>query len=221
MKGTKRSIDSNVLGRRAHIDFFELAEPATYLFVLFGGSGVDEDEYNRRNESVIPIFDSVLSALANDKMTFVYITAPYDVPLCRFATEPASAVMWNTHILTEVLQPWERLPFFVCGFSGGAALAFNGVHMDQRCFGGAALGFDGLTADFEHPTHWREKLRLYCAPDDMVCNHPTNRAIINKLENRDQAEEIYLRTGRHQLADYATMECLGQLIKFACQLTSN
>jgi hypothetical protein len=64
MKSHKLTITSNLLGRMAHADVFELGSPQTFLFVLFGGSGIDEEEYERRAKSVIPVFDPVLEKLA-------------------------------------------------------------------------------------------------------------------------------------------------------------
>jgi hypothetical protein len=68
------------------------------------------------------------------------------------------------------------------------------------------------------PDHWVEKLRLYAAPDDRVCNHPANRRVIETLEDRGELEELQLRSGGHRLSDYATTECLGELLRFADSL---
>jgi predicted esterase len=201
----------------AHADVFEVGTEPKFLFILFGGSGVDEEEYEQRSRTVIPIFGEVLERLAKSgtNLVMVYVSAPYDIPFNRFASDPASAATWNAHVLTELLQPWSHLPYFVSGFSGGAALALNGLERDPRCFGGAALGWDALPPEFVCPGHWAEKLRLYAAPGDRVCNHPANQRIADDLEERGQAEQFEIDSGRHQLADYATPECLGELIRFA------
>jgi hypothetical protein len=75
-----------------------------------------------------------------------------------------------------------------------------------------------LPPGFACPDHWAEKLRLYAAPHDRVCNHPANRRIADDLESRGQAEQFELRSGGHQLADYATPDCLGELIQFASSI---
>ncbi len=139
MRSYKHRIHSVLLHRMAHADIFEVGAAApTLLFILFGGSGVDEEEYERRSHTVIPIFGPVLERLSHGAVNTVmaYVSAPYDVPFNRFASDPSSAGTWNAHVLTELLKPWSKLPYFVSGFSGGAALALNGLHKDPRCFGG-------------------------------------------------------------------------------------
>ena len=74
------------------------------------------------------------------RIVMVQVTAPYDVPFRCFSTDPSLAADWNAHVATELICPSSTLPYFVCGFSGRAALAFNGVRREPGCFGGAALG---------------------------------------------------------------------------------
>jgi len=217
MNSQKRLIHSAILNRMAHADVFEIGAEPRFLVVLFGGSGIDEEEYERRSRSIIPLFDTLLGRFANGAFQFVlvHVTAPYDVPFNRFATEPTATANWNAHVATELFVPWAALPYVVCGFSGGAALALNGLQSDPRCVGGAALGADAIPPDFVCPKHWREKLRLYCAPDDRVCHHPANRRVAETLVSRDQAVRYQLRSGGHALADYCTPDGLGDLIHFA------
>jgi hypothetical protein len=217
MNSYKRQVESALLGRMAHADIFEVGPTPKFLFILFGGSGVDEDEYELRSRSVIPFFGSVLIGLENRGMGFVmtHVTAPYDVPFNRFSSDPGAADTWNAHVRGELLAPWSGLPRFVSGFSGGAALALNGLYRDPKCFGGAALGADAIPPEFACPDHWAGKLRLYSAPDDRVCNAPENRRIAEGLERRGHTDVIRLRAGRHSLADYATLDCLGDLIQVA------
>jgi hypothetical protein len=148
-------------------------------------------------------------------LTFVHVCAPFDGPIARFADFPGQRDRWNEHVLSELLGRWSALPFFVASFSGGSALTFNGVHEDERCFGGAALGTDAFPEQFKSPTHWRSRLRIYSARDDRVCNHPRNRETIDRLVCRGAADEIFLRVGGHRLEDYATMDCLGKLMQHA------
>jgi predicted esterase len=220
MKSYKRVIHSALLNRMAHADVFEVGTAPDFLFLLFGGSGVDEEEYQRHSQALRPTFEPVLEWLGKRSLNLVlvYVCAPYDVPFNRFASEPAAAASWKAHVVTELLEPWSGLPYFVSGFSGGAALALNGLQSELHCFGGATFGADAIPPDFTCPDHWVEKLQLYTAPDDRVCNHPANRRITEALEGRGQAEEIELPFGGHRLADYSTVDCLGELICFASRL---
>lgn len=217
MNAQKRRIQSGLLGRDAHADVFDLGTAPRFLFVLFGGSGIDDEEYARRAGSVIPVFDQTLLALEAQGLsaTLVHVTAPYDVPFARFAAEPAAARTWNAHVLTELLDPWAAYPYLVGGFSGGAALALHGLHREPRCFGGAVFGADAVPPDFSRPGHWVGPLRVYATPDDRVAHAPANRRVVEALAARGQAEEFRLRAGGHRLADYATPECLGELLGYA------
>lgn len=221
MKSQKRVVQSALLNRMAHADVFEIGPAPRFLFVLFGGSGLEEEEYERRRHSVIPVFGPVLENLARHSLSLVlaYVSAPYDVPFNRFAAEPPAADTWNAHVTKELLEPWSTLPYFVCGFSGGAALALNGLEKSPRCFGGAGLGADAIPMDFVCPEHWAEKLQLYSARDDRVCNHPSNRQSLASLVQRGQAELVQLHSGNHVLADYCTADGLGQLIRFASDIS--
>lgn len=213
MNKFKHRIESRILGRMAHADVFELSASPERLVVFFGGSGVDDEEYIERGETMIPVFDRVLNGLGNCPVTFVHVSAPYDVPYNRFRSEPEALAAWNAHVLAELLEPWSELPYYLGSFSGGAALALNGLHQVPLCLGAAALGADAIPADFEFPPHWDQPLQLYCGPQDAVCNHPANQERQAALVNREQATVIHLRRGGHRLADYATDECLGNLIR--------
>ena len=81
----------------AHADIFEVGTTPKFLFILFGGSGVDEDEYELRSRSVSAIFGSVLESLEHRRLNLVmaHVTAPYDVPFNRFSADPSSADTWN------------------------------------------------------------------------------------------------------------------------------
>lgn len=218
MNKLKKLFESTILGRVAHVDVFELSDAPEFLVMFFGGSGIDEDEYAHRSRSVIPVFDRVLTELEAVPVTFLYVTSPFDVPLLRFASEPELASEWNHHVLSELLEPWDRLPFFLASFSGGAALAFHGVHEHVWCVGGAAMGFDGLGTTFSKPNHWHEPLHFYCGYDDRVCNQPSNQSVVDELVRNQRADVFQLRTGSHRLVDYATTECLGRDIQRAHRL---
>ncbi len=220
MKSIKRVIQSDLLGRMAHADAFEIGTSPEFLLVLFGGSGVEEDEYERRSRTVIPVFGPLLNWLSNRSLSlfFLYVSAPYDLPFNQFPSAPSTKT-WNAHVTTELLEPWSNLPYFVSSFSGGTALALNGLQSDRRCFGGGALGADALSPDFVCPAHWSQKLRLYVTPQDRVCQYPDNRSVVNTLIDRGQAELVILESGGHAIADYSTEAGLGDLIHFAHSLT--
>jgi predicted esterase len=209
----KHCIESRLLGRSAHADVFELGASSQRLFLLFGGSGVDDEEYIARSKTLSPVFDPVLNGLSDCPLTFIHISAPYDVPFNRFDKDRAALETWNAHVLTELLELWAALPFYLCSFSGGAALALNGIHQEPRCLGAAALGADAIPQNFECPKHWEQPLLLFCGPADSVCNHPTNQQQYDSLVSRGQAVLTSLQHGGHRLADYATEECLGSLLR--------
>lgn len=214
----KHIFESSILGRTAHADVSLGAQPLTHAFLLFGGSGIDEEEYLHRMETVNPIFHNLLDQHPTRNFIFAYVCAPFDVPFRRFSENPELAEDWNKHVLEELLKPWEALPFFVCGFSGGNALAFNGIQADPKCFGGACLGGDSLPRDFTMPQEWQEPLKIYSAINDDVANHPANREIADYLAESGMAEQYLLRSGRHRLIDYVTPECIGRLFSQASAL---
>jgi predicted esterase len=217
MKKYKRELESALLRRSAHADVIEVGKNPQFLFLLFGGSGIDDEEYQKRSQTVIPLFDRVLESRgkAGNCFIFMHVTAPYDIPYNRVATELDAAFLWSSHVREELIEPWTGLPMFVSGFSGGAALALNGLHLDTNCLGGFAFGADAIPNKFELPKHWRNRLRLYAAPNDRVCNGNSNRRIVERLANCDFAEEIVLSRGGHSLADYATDEGVGDAIELA------
>lgn len=201
----------------AHADVFELGAMQKFLFVLFGGSGIGKEGYEARSRSIVPIFEPLLQEFDRRSMEFVmvYVTSPYDVPYNRFVSEPEALAAWNKHITTELLESWNSLPMFISGFSGGAALAFNGLEKEPRCFGGGTFGGDQIPLSFARPKHWPVKLRLYSTPNDWVSKHPANRNIAERLVAGGHAELIQLRTGKHSLSNYCTMDGLGALIRIA------
>ncbi len=167
---------------------------------------------------MIPIFDGLLRHLPALPAILLHVTAPYDVPFARFSEYPSAAELWKAHVMREILSPWAVLPYFVCGFSGGTALALNGLQSEVRCFGGAILGADALPQSLACPKHWAEKLRVYIAPNDPVCQHPANRRQIETLQERGEIEVFHLHSGGHRLVDYTTPECLGDVIQFASRI---
>ncbi len=213
----KREFESVLLERAAHIDVIEVGENPQFVFLLFGGSGIDEEQYQMRSQTIIPVFDGVMESASNAgyRFIFIHVTAPYDIPYARFASEPDAARLWNSHVREELIGPWPALPMFVSGFSGGAALALNGVHLNANCIGGAAFGADAIPHKFELPKHWTNRLRLYSAPNDRVSNSSSNRRIVERLEICGYAEVKVMSRGGHSMADYATEEGVGGAIELA------
>src|SRR4051812_45863397 len=107
MKCQKLVVESRIFGRRAQADVFELGTDGKLAFVLFGGSGVDQEEYERRLTSTTPIFNGPLNQLERDglSLTFIYVSAPYDVPIRVLPDHPAAA-QWNAHLSEELLPDW-------------------------------------------------------------------------------------------------------------------
>lgn len=210
-------IDSVCLHRRAHVDVFSLGKCPRFALLFFSGSGIDEEEYAIRGKTIAPAFNQALARLdeRGAEMVFLHVTAPFDVPYARFAEFPEAIETWNRHILEELLKPWSALPLFVASFSGGAALAFHGVHAAAQCFGGAALGPDSLSRQFVRPHHWRTKLILVCCRDDRVCLHSANHDAIKELIACGTADLLEYERGRHRIGDYVDAGAVADLTRIA------
>src|ERR1051325_2161535 len=103
MQGQKITSTSAVLGRAFHIDLFIAGASPQALIVFFGGSGITEREYLSRSGTLIPVFDRELDLLEETySFGFIFVTAPFDVPMRRFAEMPERAQMWNRHVLEEI-----------------------------------------------------------------------------------------------------------------------
>lgn len=220
MEVTKQFVNSVILDREAHLDVFELSREAEFLTVLFGGSGIDEDEYDRRSKMIIPVFDSVFTEarIQSIKTVFIHVTAPFDVPLARFPEFPEALQQWNLHVWTELLSAWGNLPVFISSFSGGAALAFNGAHTHPRCIGGAAIAWDALPGSFRRPDHWPAKLQLHAGSEDRVCGHRENQKVAERLIDAGQAELTQYARTDHSIVSYVRNGCIKDLIQYAATL---
>ncbi|MCM2374004.1 hypothetical protein [Aporhodopirellula aestuarii] len=220
MNAKKKLINSVILDREAHLDVFEISSEPRFVIVMFGGSGIDQAEYARRSKSVVTCFDSIFAAspIRSIPTTLIYITAPYDVPFARFGEFPEALQAWTAHVWTELLSHWHNAPIFLSSFSGGAPLAFNGVHDRQGCFGGAAIAWDGLAGTFRCPDHWQSKLQLYAGREDRVCGHRENQLVAQRLIDRGEAElSWYAKTG-HSIVQYVRNGCINDLILHAARI---
>ena len=218
VQSTKIQAHSAVLGREFHADLFNLGdEPAELLVLLFGGSGMSAGKYQRRGETIVPVFDAALHQLAaHHTLAFAYVTAPYDVPFRSFPEVPGAVDRWQAHAEEELLPACGRglapdAPLYVIGYSGGMALATNGLHLLARCRGVGGLGADGIPGDLEQNPSWLESLRLYYNRDDRVFR--ANEVNIRRLEQEELARCYRRLPGGHDLTDYLSNESFSGLIR--------
>ena len=199
-KGKKLIFESEVLRREVHLDVFEFGlDPEVSVF-LFGGTGIDEEEYERRRESVIPLFDSVDTDTL--QLRLVYATAPYDVPFARFSEFPDALDNWNKHLEEEIFARWSDTPFIVASFSGSVALILNGAEQSTSCIGGAAIAPDELKTTFACPKHWENKLAVFTSISDRVCSDKDNQRAVATLVEVGEAIEFEIHARTHGLIEY-------------------
>ena len=153
MKGRKWISNSNILGRRFHADIFEPEVTPTGIVVWFGGSGVTKEKYDARENTVVSIFDEACDRLGEDlPIIFVFVSGPYDIEIAKFSNSTADKDRWNQHVEKDILGNWPDLPVYLIGNSGGAALAFNGIHNSPRIVGAGGIGADQIPEDFNSET---------------------------------------------------------------------
>jgi len=223
VKGTKLVGKSELLGRAFHADAFLSGDAPRFLALMFGGSGVDEVAYRTRFETLVPAFDAALARLEREaSFAFVYVTAPWDVPFARFDEQAEESERWNGHVREELLplvESWlggaRPLPRYLIGYSGGAALALSGHHLDAACFGAGMLGADGLKGRFIRGPGWPEPLTLYYNLDDGVFE--TARPAVEALVATGAAQHFRRLHGGHGLADYVANESFGGLFRRAAR----
>ena len=223
MKSSKLVGKSALLGRQFHADAFLAGEAPRFLALMFGGSGVDEATYRTRFETLVPAFDAALARLEREaSFAFVYVTAPWDVPFARFDDEPDESARWDRHVWAELLPLVDTalgfkapLPRYLLSYSGGAALALSGHHLDGACFGAGMLGADGLPGSFIRGSAWPEPLTLYYNLDDGVFD--SARPTVEALAAAGAAEHFRRLPGGHGIADYVANESFGGLIRRAAR----
>jgi len=169
--------ESAVLGRRFHLDVLDNDERPTRLMLLFGGSGIDAAEYARREASSPAILEAPVAAAAPG-LRLVFATAPYDVPYARMREDDEAAERWLEHVRTEILARWSGVPVYVAGYSGGAALALNGVIGLGSVVGAGFLAADGLRTDMDAGGLRVPPLFLYNDGDPVLRR---NRALAGRL----------------------------------------
>ena len=211
---------SHLLNRRYHADRFDVGNGhSAFVFLLFGGSGISQEEYESRRTSRFGGLDAAMTSLARElAFTLVHVTSPADGIYNRLS-EPDEAARWTRHVDSELLAGLESMPLYAAGHSGGAALAFAGPQALDRCFGAGALGADALPDFFERGQSWSEPAALYYNRGDRVRN--ANRAAIRSLQEADLIACFVQQPGSHSLADYASNESFGGLVRRAARLCAS
>ena len=201
MNNTQEKVvfESQFLGREVHMDVFDFGKPETTL-LLFGGSGIDDEEYQLRKESVIPLFDNV-EGHDLENIRVIHATAPFDIPFARFGEFPNEISRWNRHVIEDIFERWTGA-FVVSSFSGTVSLVLNGIEREKNCVGAAVIAPDGLSPNFCSPEHWRDSLVVFTSPHDRVCSHQENRMVIEKLVESGEAVEVEVAAKSHTLFEY-------------------
>ena len=216
MTARKLQAHSDVLGREFHADLFDPVSKPELLVLFFGGSGRNREESERRATTIIPGVEERLARLEGSRpVRFVFVTAPYDVPFNRFATELDALDTWVEHVTTELLPlvAVDGGKVFLASYSGGAALAFNQLPYELDTVGGCALGPDGLPADFIRPDGWAEPLLLLVNQGDVAAKKST--AIFSRLEAKGQVRLVTSGPGGHSFDDYVAAGCLERVLALA------
>lgn len=213
----KLSNRSLLLGRSFHLDLFEIGDTPGFLFLLIGGSGISKAKYEARAKTVNRLLGPALDTLEGElSFAFAFIMAPFDLPFNRLHENPETRDLWNRHVEDELLVLLPHLPFYIAGYSGGCALALNGVHLLPRCFGAAGLGADAVPADLEENPDFEEPVVLVYGPSDRVFQ--ANREVIEELVDEGLVVCLRARSGGHALADYIANLSLAGLIRRAARI---
>ena len=215
--GTKQKYWSDILGREFHFDFFEPSVKPSFMVIMLGGSGISEEEYAKRSQSVIPVFDKEFTQLSPDfSFIFVYVTAPYDVRINDLNNDEDEAERWERHVSRELLRHLPNLPFYFIGYSGGLVLALHCLANHSRCFGGGALGGDLIPRDLAENFTCDESLALYYNLQDRVFE--LNREAIEILMDEEIIQFYRKLPGGHNLLDYIQNGSFGGLVRRANRL---
>lgn len=206
MKVYKKLIPSQIFKRLAHADIFEIGKVSDVpnLYIFFGGSGIEESVYQERAKTFMTLFDSSIARLEqrNINAVLVFVTSPYDVSFDQIASDSELAQKFERHVLQELCSQWQNYKFYLMAFSGGAALALNGLHRHPNCRGAALFGADQFPLQWMGPESWRHPVQLFCARDDRVCSAPATLSRFKQLEKTGQVEWIECASGGHSLKNY-------------------
>lgn len=194
LKKSKVVEQSGVLGRPFHLDVFEHDTAASFMVVMFGGSGVDQVEYERRAGSSPMVFEAPCAGFSD--LRFVFVTAPYDIPYARMREGDDDADRWVEHVDREILARWPGIPVYLAGYSGGAALALNGVVGLGRVMGAGFLAADGLRADMDVGGLREPPLFLYNDGDRVTARNLSTARRLGRVV-------VHAGDGGHAFDDYA------------------
>ena len=217
MISRKYIAESEILGRNFHLDLFKTKARPSFLVIMFGGSGISEQEYRRRLQTSAHVFGPKLLELEQEfSFAFTYVTAPYDIPFNDFSRQEDEAARWKKHVSSDILPLWPDLPHYFIGYSGGFALAVQGLQGDRLCFGGSALGGDCISDGLEENCSRLEPIALYYNKEDRV--YSSNRQAISELEEAGLARCFRKLPGGHDLDDYINNDSFSGLVRRAAHL---
>jgi len=222
LKKIKIIADSIILSRQFHCDGFIVGKKPQFLSIFLGGSGMDQAEYESRLNSMPKLFDDSFISLESEGLSFsfVFITAPFDIPFGKFSEFPDEKFRWNKHLKTELLSIIEKklelhnnLPIYFMAYSGGTTLILSGIQLINRCFGTGVLGGDGINTQMVSGSNWKEPITLYYNRQDPI--FPYNKATIKKLYQDEDLIYYCNLHGSHSLKDYIKNESFSGLIRRA------
>jgi len=201
MERSKITIEHAVLGRPAHIDAFTIgrASPRTTV-LMFGGSGMSREEYERRAQTIVPVFDDDLVRLESEgiELAFFFVSAPWDVSFADVVTDDTVSAHWRRHVELDIRPLVETSTTYGCAYSGGAALLLSGVH--ESMTGATIIGGDLVPEDFTKPDAWPSPLiAVYNLADPVFA---ANRGIVEQLVEAEDARLLRKLPGTHAFADY-------------------
>jgi len=225
MKRSKIIVESELLKRNFHCDYFSVGDDPSFSAIFIGGSGVDKIKYESRFKTIIDVFDESLSELESEgySFNFTYYTAPYDIPYGKLDEFQNHVDYWNEHFLKEVLSEIEnkimipkKIPIYLMAYSGGAVLILSGLQSFQNCFGAGLLGADGLNDEMTIGEKWKKPITIYYNLQDPVFHSNTNS--LDELVT--YGDLIFYRTlnGSHSLKDYIKNNSFSGLIRRANRL---
>ncbi len=184
-----------------HLDAFTIGSgsPRTTV-VMFGGSGMTRGDYERRAESVVPVFDQDLAKLEAEgrQMAFLFISAPWDLSFSDVVNDSATNARWRRHVELDIMSEVETEDAYGCAYSGGAALLLSGAH--EFMSGATTLGADLLPEDFKQPVGWQSPLiAIYNLADPLFA---ANRSALEQLVDAGDARLLRKLPGTHAFIDY-------------------
>ena len=128
-----------------HLDV-HLLPNASGLAVMFGG-GTGSDTYESRRTTTHP---ALAGLMWDDLSSFVFVACPPDVAVARLEYDDDAGEAWIERVEDEVFSLASG-PIRLLAHSGGAALALNGLHLNERVRGIEVFGGDQIPMDVGRP----------------------------------------------------------------------